>query len=34
MFAGLAMVTGGAAAEDLHGEPGHTRLQRSTTTTA
>jgi electron-transferring-flavoprotein dehydrogenase len=27
-FAGLAMLTGGRLAEDLHGEPGHTRLER------
>jgi electron-transferring-flavoprotein dehydrogenase len=27
MFAGLAMVTGGRMVEDLHGEPGHTRLK-------
>jgi electron-transferring-flavoprotein dehydrogenase len=26
-FAGLAMLTGGRIAEDLHGEPGHTRLK-------
>jgi electron-transferring-flavoprotein dehydrogenase len=26
-FAGLAMVTGGRLAEDLHGEPGHMRLE-------
>jgi electron-transferring-flavoprotein dehydrogenase len=26
-FAGLAMVTGGRMVEDLHGEPGHTRLK-------
>lgn len=26
MFAGLAMLTGGAMPEDLHGEPGHTRM--------
>lgn len=27
MFAGLAMITGGAMPEDLHGEPGHTRMR-------
>jgi electron-transferring-flavoprotein dehydrogenase len=27
MFAGVAMVTGGRIAEDLHGEPGHTRIR-------
>lgn len=27
IFAGLAMVTGGRMLEDLHGEPGHTRLR-------
>ena len=27
LFAGLAMVTGGRSFEDLHGEPGHTRLR-------
>ncbi len=27
LFAGLAMLTGGRMTEDLHGEPGHTRLQ-------
>lgn len=27
MFAGLAMLTGGRMPEDLHGEPGHTRMQ-------
>lgn len=28
LFAGLAMVTGGGAMEDLHGEPGHQRMRR------
>ena len=28
VFAGLAMVTGGRLGEDLHGEPGHTRMDR------
>ncbi len=28
MFAGLAMVTGGRMMEDLHGEAGHTRMQK------
>jgi electron-transferring-flavoprotein dehydrogenase len=27
-FAGLAMITGGRLTEDLHGEPGHTRMKR------
>jgi electron-transferring-flavoprotein dehydrogenase len=27
LFAGLAMLTGGRMMEDLHGEPGHTRMQ-------
>ena len=27
LFAGLAMFTGGRMIEDLHGEPGHTRMQ-------
>jgi electron-transferring-flavoprotein dehydrogenase len=27
LFAGLAMVTGGRAMEDLHGDPGHSRLR-------
>jgi electron-transferring-flavoprotein dehydrogenase len=27
IFAGLAMITGGRMAEDLHGHPGHTRMQ-------
>jgi electron-transferring-flavoprotein dehydrogenase len=27
LFAGLAMLTGGLAIEDLHGEPGHTKLK-------
>jgi electron-transferring-flavoprotein dehydrogenase len=27
MFAGVAMVTGGRIGEDLHGEPGHTRIR-------
>jgi electron-transferring-flavoprotein dehydrogenase len=27
LFAGLAMFTGGRMLEDLHGEPGHTRMQ-------
>ena len=27
LFAGLAMVTGGRALEDLHGEPGHERMR-------
>jgi electron-transferring-flavoprotein dehydrogenase len=28
MFAGVAMLTGGRMAEDLHGDPGHKRMQR------
>jgi electron-transferring-flavoprotein dehydrogenase len=28
MFAGLAMMTGGRMADDLNGEPGHTRMQQ------
>ncbi|MCA1586856.1 MAG: electron transfer flavoprotein-ubiquinone oxidoreductase [Acidobacteria bacterium] len=28
LFAGLTMVTGGAIPEDIHGEPGHTRMQK------
>jgi electron-transferring-flavoprotein dehydrogenase len=27
-FAGLAMITGGRLLQDLHGEPGHTRMQK------
>jgi electron-transferring-flavoprotein dehydrogenase len=27
LFAGLAMITGGRIGEDLHGEPGHTKLE-------